>query len=126
MKKKIFLGLGIFLLIGLGVSSFLVFGTYSDGYRAGNVVKLSKKGYVIKTYEGQLNVGGFTEDEDGDIGTNMWEFSVRKGNDQVIRDLERAVDEGHRVKLRYKEKYFQFNIFGDTKYFVYEVEEVLD
>jgi len=63
MKKKIFLGLGILFLIGIAVSSFLVFGTYSNGYRAGNVVKLSKKGFVIKTYEGQLNVGGFTEDE---------------------------------------------------------------
>ena len=126
MKKKIFLGLGILFLLGILVSSFMVFGTYSSGLRAGNVVKISKKGYVFKTHEGQLNVGGFTEDEDGDIGTNMWEFSVRRSNDQVVRDLERAVDEGHRVKLLYREKYFQFSIFGDTKYFVYEVEEVLD
>jgi hypothetical protein len=31
--------------------------TYSEGNRAGVVVKFSKKGYLLKTYEGELNMG---------------------------------------------------------------------
>ncbi|MEO0334067.1 MAG: hypothetical protein AAF223_20740, partial [Bacteroidota bacterium] len=60
------------------------------------------------------------------IGGNIWDFSVDRGNDEVIKALEAAVDNGNRVKLRYKEKYFQFSWRGDTKYFIYEVEEVPD
>ena len=36
--------------------------------------------------------------------------------------IDEAVKEGYRVKLYYKEKYFQFDWRGKTKYFIYEVE----
>jgi hypothetical protein len=42
----------IILLIGGGVFSFFYYGAYSSGYRAGKIMKITKKGYLFKTYEG--------------------------------------------------------------------------
>jgi hypothetical protein len=38
---------------------FSYWGTYSEGIRSGMIVKISKKGWVFKTYEGQLNLQTF-------------------------------------------------------------------
>lgn len=120
-KFKIFVF--VLLLIVIGVGSFFVFGTYSLGYRAGNVMKVSKKGVVFKTWEGQLNVGGLQGGETAsDVATTVWDFSLT--NEAVVEDIEAAVDEGTRVKLHYREKYMQFDFRGDTKYIVYKVEKV--
>lgn len=121
--KKLRVVLLIVLLVGIAAGSYFVFGSYSSGYRAGNVMKISKKGIIFKTWEGQLNVGGFQDGgANGDMATTVWEFSVL--NKQVLSDIEKAVDSGHKVKLHYEEKFFQLDILGDTKYFVTKVEEV--
>ncbi len=124
MKRKLFLGFLFILLLSIAVGSFFVFGTYSEGYRAGTVMKLSTKGYLFKTLEGQLNMGGMAGSDGGDIATTTWAFSVDKGNEQVVKAIEEAVDNGSRVKLFYKEKYFQFDWRGETKYFVFKVDQV--
>ena len=55
---------GKFVLIGLvvfiGVMLFLNYANYSDGYRAGVPIKISHKGKLFKTHEGELNEGGLT------------------------------------------------------------------
>ena len=115
MKKFL---LVIFLLIA-GFVAFVFLANYSDGVRSGVMMKISRKGYVFKTHEGQLNIGGF--DQTNDIGvSNVWEFSVT--DDVVLEELEDAMDNSQRVKLYYKEKYFKLPWKGDTKYFVYDVE----
>lgn len=125
--KRILIITGIILVIGgLVGGSIAVFGTFSDGSRVGKLVKFSKKGVVFKTYEGQLNVGGFAKDSDGDISPNVWSFSVYRGDDAIVRAIDRAMDEGQTVKLHYKEKFYQFDWRGDSKYFIYQVEEVDD
>ncbi len=50
--------------------------TYSDGNRAGRLIKFSNKGYVFKTYEGELNLGGINTTNGGILINNMWQFSV--------------------------------------------------
>ncbi|MDF1866417.1 MAG: hypothetical protein P1U70_16395 [Saprospiraceae bacterium] len=113
--KKFKIVVFILLVIALGVGLFFVFGTYSNGYRAGNVMKVSKKGVVFKTWEGQLNVGGLQGGETAsDVATTVWNFSVT--NEAIVDDIEEAVDVGTRVKLHYREKYMQFDFRGDTKY----------
>lgn len=116
--KKLFAGL---LLLGVLVLLFLYYANYSDGTRAGIPMKMSKKGVLFKTYEGQLNVGGISNTPDGAIPT-VWDFSVRNSEDSVLYKLNAAVDEGKRVKLYYKEKYRKLFWIGDTKYFVYKVD----
>lgn len=123
--KRILLITGIsVLLIGLVIGSVSLFGSYSSGTRVGKIVKFSKKGVVFKTYEGQLNVGGFAKDDEGDISPNVWSFSVHRGNDAVIGAIDRAMDQGYGVKLFYKEMFFQFGWRGDTKYFITQIERV--
>jgi hypothetical protein len=39
--------------------AFMFFANYSEGVRSGVLMKISKKAYVFKTHEGQLNIGGF-------------------------------------------------------------------
>lgn len=116
----------IFILIGLIIivlGTLAVFSNYSQGYRSGIIMKMSRKGFLIKTYEGQLNTGGFSGDvSGGDMTSMIWNFSVRSYDKEVIRTIEEAVDRGKRVKLYYKEKYFAVPIWGETKYFVDSVQ----
>ena len=113
-------GAGVVLIL-VAALLFALYANYSSGIRAGVPVKFSRKGVVFKTHEGELNVGGLTNSEDGAIPTT-WNFSVRGYEEDVLSDLERAMTEQKRVKLHYNEKYVQLFWRGDTKYFVHEVE----
>ena len=124
MKKTLTItALIIFLLAILGFT--LAYNlSYSDGYRSGTVVKMSSKGAVFKTKEGELHIGGMASGDGGDMTSGLWTFSVEKNNHDVLKAIEAAVDGRYPVKLRYKEKYFTFFWRGETKYFVYAVERV--
>ena len=111
----------VILLLAIAVFVFLNLANYSSGFRAGVPTKISKKGVILKTYEGTMNVGGLTNTSEGAIPTT-WDFTVRKSADSVITKIDKAILEGHRVKLMYHEKYVKFFWLGDTQYFVYEVE----
>ena len=124
MKRKLILAGFLLVLVGL-LSFALAYNlNYSDGFRSGTIVKLSKKGALFKTNEGQLLSGGLATDSGGDIASNLWDFSVEKSETEIMADIEKAVDGRYPVKLRYKEKYYTFFWRGATKYFVYEVERV--
>ena len=114
MLRRISIITGLVLALALAITVYItLFFNYSDGERAGLLVKMSNKGYVFKTWEGQLNVGTL----------ELWSFSV-SDDSQVVKDLQSAVDGGYRVKVYYHEKLFQYSWRGDTKYFVYKVEKV--
>mgnify|MGYP006269917555 CR=1 FL=1 len=123
VKRVLVIGGIALLLIGLIGGSVAVFGTYSDGSRVGKIIKFSKKGLVFKTYEGELSLGAVSQGEDGAL-TEKWGFSVTRGNDEIIQKINKAMDDGYEVRLYYKEKYFQFDWRGDTKYFIWQVEEI--
>lgn len=90
--------------------------SYSDGERAGVVQKFSRKGWVCKTYEGELAlyiVGG--------VAPEIWYFSAR--DPAIIEQLNVAV--GERVRLHYTEhKGIPTDCFGETSYFVDRVTRV--
>lgn len=125
MKKGVIIFvLAIVFLLGIYFLFAMNF-VYSDGYRVGTLVKITKKGYIFKTWEGQINVGGIS-DMGGEKGlTSIWEFSVLKSDsEKVLSDIDEAVAGEYRVKLFYNEMPLQFSWRGDTKYFVYKVEKV--
>ncbi len=94
--------------------------TYSEGARAGYLVKISRKGVIFKTYEGQLNLGGFQVPGQTPTLGSIWDFSVlKKDSYQSLQNFE-----GKHVKLYYKEKYKNMPWQGDTRYFVYRAEAV--
>ena len=56
MKILIKIGIGILLVI-TGVFCFFYYAHYSEGVRAGELVKFSHKGVMIKTWEGEISQG---------------------------------------------------------------------
>ncbi|MGB1207128.1 MAG: hypothetical protein ACPG5B_15890 [Chitinophagales bacterium] len=112
----------IFSLLTIGlIIYFLVCNmTYSEGNRAGYLTKISKKGFVFKTIEGQLNLGGVGGDSEASIlmNTQLWNFSV--ADEAVYERLQQY--EGKKVSLHYKQKIKAFSWQGDTDYFVDDIE----
>ncbi|RCR70124.1 hypothetical protein [Larkinella punicea] len=111
----------VFLLLIFGVFYYLTAWSYSDGERAGTISKYSRRGYVFKTWEGVLNVGGFSG-ETGSLTPQYFDFSVK--DDSVAQQINQAVKTGQRVTLHYEEKLVKLPWNGETKYFVTGVEIV--
>ncbi len=96
--------------------------TYSSGARTGIVIKISKKGYLFKTYEGELNLGGISEGDGTIMPTRIWQFSVQKNDTATYNALTNT--QGKHVRLHYKEVYKYFFWQSETPYFVEKVEIV--
>lgn len=113
MKKAI----GYFALVMIiGTASyftFIYFITYSEGVRAGELIKFSNKGVLCKTWEGEMS--------QGISGAQIFSFSVLDSDKKVIEDLKTY--QGRYVKVTYVERYKTFPWWGDTKYFVTAVEQ---
>lgn len=112
------------LLIGFALMTYFYFGTYSEGVRSGVVVKVSKKGFLFKTYEGQLNLMTFGASKSNNIVAETFDFSVPTYEVNVIKVLEEVSLSGERVSLHYVEKFVTFPWRGDTKYLITNVERL--
>jgi hypothetical protein len=99
-------------------------GVYDEGVRAGTVLRISKKGMIFKTYEGQLNVETFGALKGAHPIMEAFDFSVSEEDEQVIRDLESVALSGERVNLHYVSRYVAFPWRGDTKYFIVRVDRL--
>jgi hypothetical protein len=113
--------LAIFL-IGFAALAYFYFGNYSEGVRSGVVVKVSKKGFLFKTYEGQLNLLTFGASRSQNMVAETFDFSVPTTEADVIKILEEVSLSGERVSLHYVEKFMTFPWRGDTKYLIIKVE----
>ena len=121
MKKFFLTFLGIILVLGILFVIANVTFTYSEGNRAGRLIKFSSRGYLFKTYEGEINLGGITNATNGNIMMNyMWDFSVV---DPLVADSLSKL-EGKDIRVHYKEKLAKLPWRGDTKYVVDKVEEI--
>ena len=89
--------------------------TYSSGDRAGYVQKFSKKGWICKTWEGELAMvnlpGAMTE---------VFQFTVR--DDAVAAEINKLV--GQRVSVTYEQHLGLPSCLGDTEYFVKAIHVV--
>jgi hypothetical protein len=112
----------ILLVVVTGIFIFFYFGIYDEGVRAGNVVRVSKKGIIFKTYEGQLNLQSFGALKGTTPFAETFDFSVENNKPDVIRDLEAVALSGERVNLHYIKRYNVFPWRGETKYFIVSVE----
>lgn len=111
----------LFLLVVFGVLYALTGWSYSDGERAGTVSKFSRRGFIFKTYEGVLNVGGFSG-ETGSLTPQYFDFSVKE--EAVAAQVKEAVKSGQRVTLHYEEKIMKLPWNGESKYYITGVEVV--
>lgn len=109
----------LFILISLFLNSL----TYSEGFIIGKPTTFSKRGFVFKTYEGEIKVSGTDFSEIEGIDSGKWRFSVEKDiEEDVLNSIEIAIQDNKRAKFYYKEKYLTFSWSGDTKYYVYDIE----
>jgi hypothetical protein len=84
--------------------------TYASGERAGYVQKISKKGWICKTWEGELAMANLP-------GTMPQIFSFTVRNDSIANVIERNA--GKQVSLTYDQhRGVPTSCFGDTEYFV--------
>ena len=108
--------IGIPMLVLAVWTAFAMSYTYSEGDRAGYVQKFSKKGWLCKTWEGELsmvNIPGQAQER--------WAFTVRR--DSIANLIRDAM--GKRVALVYEEKRgIPTTCFGETDYFVVGVRSV--
>lgn len=113
MKKAVIITLsGIVALFAI-VYAFIYFVTFSDGIRSGELIKISHKGMLVKTWEGEIS--------QGISGAQIFSFSVLDKDQAVIKKLQEY--QGQYVKLEYIERYATFFWLGDSKYFVTSVEQ---
>ena len=122
MKRILLWVVAPITLIGLISILFLYYASYSEGVRAGTVIKLSKKGVVFKTWEGQLSLNSFGAVKSDNQLSEVFEFSVEKGQDSLYHKLEEVSLSGERINLYYVERYAVLPWRGSTKYFVEKVE----
>lgn len=91
---------------------------YSTGERAGYVQKFSKKGWLIKTWEGEMamvNLPGAMPEK--------FLFTVREA--ELAEKIKKTL--GHRIVLEYNQhRGLPGTLFGDTPYFVSDVRPVID
>ncbi len=120
--RKAIVWISIIVVLGLlGGMTFLYYGVYSEGVRAGTVIKLSKKGVLFKTWEGQLNIRSFGAVRSENNLSEVFEFSIERDASEVIHDLEEVSLSGERVNLHYVERYRALPWRGSTRYFVTKV-----
>ncbi|CAM4036995.1 MULTISPECIES: hypothetical protein [Gillisia] len=113
MKRFLFYFLGALFVFYILYFVFVSLVPYSEGTRAGELIKFSHKGVIVKTWEGEIS--------QGISGAQIFQFSVLDSKDEVIKQLQK--NEGNYVKLTYVERYTTFFFWGDTSYFITEVVE---
>jgi len=110
----------------LGIVAFTImyFVSYEDGVMAGKILRISNKGVIFKTYEGKINLETFGALKGAHPIAESFDFSIEKGNPELIKDLEQVALSGERVNLQFVKYYFAFPWRGDTKYFATKVERL--
>ncbi len=123
--KKFFIGLLIVVFVVLaGIFLFINYGVYSEGTRAGQVIKVSKKGVVFKTWEGQLNMQSFGAVKSDNSMAEVFTFSVKKGDTAIYNVLQNVSLTGERVNLHYEQKYAKIPWKGDSKFFIVKIDRL--
>jgi hypothetical protein len=118
-RPKVLIVLLILLLIPAVIISLWVWVTlgytYALGERAGYVQKISKKGWLCKTWEGELAMANLP-------GTMPQIFSFTVRNDSIAHVIEQNA--GKQVSLTYDQhRGVPTSCFGETEYFVIGVHK---
>jgi hypothetical protein len=117
---KVLKSLTILLVSAIALFSLYVYialnWSYSSGERAGFLQKVSHKGWICKTWEGELSLVAMP-------GSAPEKFLFTVRDDAVAQKVSAAA--GKRVTLNYEQhKGLPSSCFGDTEYFVVDVKEI--
>jgi len=117
MSIKSILGIVVAIAIALSGYAFVVISwSYSSGERAGWVQKLSSKGWLCKTWEGEMAMVSMPCTTTEKFHFTVWDEDIAEQINKVI---------GKRVALHYEEKKgIPTSCFGETRYYITKVSVV--
>ena len=104
----------VVVAITIGISIYfatMYYATFSEGIRSGELIKISNKGMLFKTWEGELS--------QGIAGAQIFKFSILDSDQKIIDEMKEM--QGEYVKVTYVERYRTFPWWGDTKYYITEI-----
>lgn len=108
--KAFLLGIVVLVALVAGYFAIVLHWSYSTGERAGWVQKFSNKGWLCKTWEGELALVSLP-------GTSVEKFQFTVRDEAVAARINKVV--GQRVSLHYEEKVgLPTSCFGETRYYV--------
>jgi hypothetical protein len=119
-RKKLLIALLILIVVPVVIAALWVWialgYTYASGERAGYIQKISKKGWLCKTWEGELAMANLP-------GTMPQIFTFTVRNDSIAHVIEQNA--GKQVSLTYQQhRGVPTSCFGETEYFVTGVHRV--
>ena len=108
---KVLIGIVVLALLALaGFTWAMLNWSYSEGERAGYVQKFSRRGWLCKTWEGEMAMVTMP-------GTVAEKFYFTVPSDAIAAQLNANI--GRRMTLHYEQhKWVPSSCFGDTEYFV--------
>jgi len=111
MVRRIVLAfLVVAAFVGAAFFIFVMNYSYSEGERAGYLQKFSQKGWLCKSYEGEIAMTTVPG-----VAPVLWDFSV--WDEQVATQFRGVM--GKKVVVHYREyRYLPTNCFGETGYFI--------
>ena len=116
LRRAFWLVAFLAVLLTAAYVSLMVRFSYSDGERAGYVQKFSHKGWLCKTWEGELAMANLP-------GSMPELFAFTVWDDEVARKVNALI--GQRVVLHYQEKVgLPTSCFGETRHFVDDVRPI--
>jgi len=116
--KGILIAIVVLAALVAGYFALVLHWSYSTGERAGWVQKFSRKGWICKTWEGELALVSLP-------GSAVEKFAFTVRDDAVAEKINKVV--GRRVSLHYEEKVgLPTTCFGETRHWVTDAAEMPD
>jgi hypothetical protein len=116
LTKSIAAVVGALVIVGALYVLVVTLWSYSSGERAGWVQKFSSKGWLCKTWEGEMAMVSMP-------GTTADKFFFTVWDDEIAAQINKVM--GKRVSLHYEEKVgIPTSCFGETRYYVTKVKAV--
>src|SRR5262245_36660575 len=116
--KAVLIAIVLLVALVVGYFAIVMHWSYSTGERAGWVQKFSNKGWLCKTWEGELALVSLP-------GTSVEKFPFTVRDEAVAAQINKVV--GQRVSLHYEQKIgLPTTCFGETRYYVNGVSVMTD
>jgi hypothetical protein len=110
------MALAIMILLPSAYIWVVMHWSYSSGERAGYIQKFSKKGWLCKTWEGDISMVVLP-------GSTSEKFAFTVSDEAVAEKINQTI--GKRVALSYEQhRGLPSSCFGETEYFVSEVKVI--
>ncbi len=106
--------------------------SYAEGSRTGRLTKLSRSGYLWKTWEGEMILDGLKTKrlENGHTASvaNTWSFSIdaKSGRGEnaldIVNQLQKKLEAGEHITVSYWSPYLKFPCRGSTTNYILDAK----